>query len=321
MEITVSLSSSTYDQVSITLKGMKKTNFQAVQLMILPILLFCIMIFTLSSGWGTYLIGQAFGAVFFAQCFILLHEFGHRSMFKNQKLNTLFGHVFSFLVFIPYYNWLEIHDLHHKWTGYRDKDPTTEKTFSDRLSPKQEFIINFAWKFYIPIFTIGYRLGIYWKKEKLKRHLSPENYKTCVREMNIYLFLYLLLIIIFPSFLISIFPALYLSFIFCGILSLSQHSHIKMNHSEGRDIKPLNFKDQIEFSRSLKFHPYFSKYFLLNFNYHEAHHAYPGLPCYYLSEVNVVGDNSYHFIPWLQKVKSMQGTEFIFNSSETREGF
>jgi omega-6 fatty acid desaturase (delta-12 desaturase) len=321
MEITVNLFSSTSDQFSVSLHGMKKTNIQAIKLLILPCLLFSFMYSTLAETGLIYLVGQTIGGVFFAQCFILLHEFGHRSMFKNSKLNSFFGYFFSFFVFIPYYNWQEIHDLHHKWTGFRDKDPTTEKTFSDRLSPAQEFIINFAWKFYVPIFTLGYRLGIYWKLDKLKRHLSPQSYKVCTREMGIYLLLYVALIITFPGFILSILPALYLSFIFCGILSLSQHSHIKMNHSEGKDIKPLKFKEQVEFSRSLKFNPYFSKYVLLNFNLHEAHHAYPGLPCYYLNEINIEEKNSYNFIPWLRKVKSMQGTDFIFNSSEARDGF
>ena len=317
----MSLSSNSISDIKKTTGRMRKTNIQAIRLLVIPSLLFGILIGTANLTGPIYWLGQICGGMFFAQAFILLHEFGHRSMFKNQKLNTFFGHVFSLFVFIPYYNWLEIHDLHHKWTGYRDLDPTTEKTFSDRLAPTQEFIINFAWKFYIPVFTIGYRLGIYWKKEKLKRHLNAKNYFLCIKEMKLYLAFYFALILFFPKAVLFIMPALYLSWVFCDILSLSQHSHVQMNHSQGNPVEPLKYIEQVEFSRSLIFHPIIAKYFLFNFNYHEAHHAYPGLPCYYLDQVEVKAENSFSFFPWLKKVKSMQGIDFIFKSDAYRDGF
>ncbi|MCO4793681.1 MAG: fatty acid desaturase [Bacteriovoracaceae bacterium] len=303
------------------LKSLRKSDISAFKYLVLPFLFCLFMIFTLDESLWTYMLGQVFGAIFFAQAFILLHETGHRSFFKTNSLNTLFGHFFSFLVFIPYYNWLEIHDLHHKWTGWRDKDPTTEKTFADRFSGKQEKIINTCWKYYIPLFTIGYRFGIYWKAEKLKRHLPEKNYKRCLLEMYLYAAFYLITIVLFPKFYLLILPALYISFIITDHISLSQHSHIKMPVSEGKDVEPLKFKDQAQYSRSLIFPKVISEYFLFNFNHHEAHHVYPGLPCYMLDKMNGDYYNSYQVLPWLKRVKSMSGVDFIFRSSSDRKDF
>lgn len=250
-----------------------------------------------------------------------MHEFGHRSMFKQNRLNMLAGHVVSLFTLIPYYNWREVHDLHHKWTGYRDKDPTTEKTFEQRLNSTQKSLINFCWKYYLPLFTIGYRFGIYWKIEKLKRHLPKDIYRKCLLSMLIYFIIYLLLVLMYPIEILLLLPALILSFNLTDIISLSQHSHIQMNHSGGKDVEPLKYKDQIPYTRSLVFPDWFGKYFLFNFNYHEAHHAYPGLPCYHLNNVHIQTVNSYDFLPWLRKVKSMPGVDFVFKSDPNRAGF
>lgn len=302
-------------------KQMKRSNTQALFHLILPCLLLATMLVTLNKATAYYICGQIAGGIFFAQAFILLHEFGHRSLFRTSSLNMILGHLCSFLVFIPYRNWREIHALHHKWTGFRDKDPTTEKTFSERLSKKQEWLISVSWKYYLPLFTLGYRFGIYWKAEKLKRHLSYKCYKKCVREMILYGLFYLISVVVFPFFWLSIFPALYLSFVLCDLLSLSQHSHIQMQHSQGKPVSPLPYFEQMNYSRSLIFPRWISKFFLFNFNYHELHHAYPGLACYHLDKIAIKTPNQYPFLPWLKKVKSMNGVDFIFRSNAKRDGF
>lgn len=300
---------------------MKKNNLKALELLILPLVLGFFLFWSLNKSFPIYFLGQLGGAIFFAQCFILMHEFGHRSMFKHNKLNTFIGHLFSVFTFIPYYNWREIHDLHHKWTGYRDKDPTTEKTFANRLTPFQKNLINFCWKYYIPLFTLGYRFGIYWKAEKLYRHLSKKVYRKCLVSMFLYLSVYILLIYYYSSEALNLLPAIILSFNITDIMSLSQHSHIEMKYSKGEDVEPLIYRDQIIYTRSLKFPRFLAKYILFNFNYHEAHHAYPGLPCYHLDQVQVDNKNFYSFLPWLKKVKSMPGVDFVFKSDPNRVGF
>lgn len=268
-----------------------------------------------------YILGQIAGALFFIQCFILIHEFGHNSFFKTKFLNDFFGHLTSIFIFIPLFNWRNIHGLHHQWTGWRDLDPTTEKTFASRLSPLQKSIINFCWKYYIPVFTIGYRLGIYWKLEKLKRHLPSSVYRLCVLNLILMTLLYLCLIFLFPVKILLLLPALYLSFVGTDLISLSQHSHIEIPVSGNNKVSPLKYVEQAKYSRSLVFPPLISKYLLYHINYHESHHCYPGLPCYYLPAINPGSTNSYPFWSWLKQVKKISGVEFIFNSSKDRTHF
>ena len=60
------------------------------------------------------------------QWFAVLHECGHRTMFRARRFNTLAGVVAGFLTMIPYRSWVRVHGRHHKWTGWQDLDPTTE---------------------------------------------------------------------------------------------------------------------------------------------------------------------------------------------------
>lgn len=97
------------------------------------------------------------------------------------------------------------------------------------------------------------------------------------------------------------------------------HFLILYLHSEGKKVEPLKYADQAVYSRSIELPYNIGKYIVFNFNYHEAHHAYPGMPCYYLPRMDVDSHNSYAFIPWLKKVKSMEGVDFIFRSAQKKD--
>ena len=75
-----------------------------------------------------YWVGTILLSFIFAQTFILLHECGHMNYFKSKAANKFFGNMFGLLTGIPFFTWRQMHNLHHRWTGWRDLDPTTEKT-------------------------------------------------------------------------------------------------------------------------------------------------------------------------------------------------
>ena len=155
-----------------------------------------------------YGIGQIFLAVFFFQCFILLHECGHLSFFKSKVLNKLTGHLMAFITIIPFQSWVLIHNLHHKWTGYRDKDPTTEGTVAPKFNGVLKSLINVSWLLYIPLFTVGYRLGNYWNVGKLKKHLQDRKLPLVYLNMFIQLLVYFILIFFFHKWIFQfILPA------------------------------------------------------------------------------------------------------------------
>ena len=108
---------------------LNSNNLKALSYLAGPLILLAstAFLYTLNSRIS-YLFGTILLSVFFTQTFILLHECGHLNYFKNKATNKFFGHVFGLLSGIPFYTWRHMHNLHHRWTGWRDLDPTTEKT-------------------------------------------------------------------------------------------------------------------------------------------------------------------------------------------------
>ncbi len=301
----------------------KPSNSNAVLYLIVPVILLILGIYlSYFPIWSfAYILGQIFLGIFFFQCFILLHETGHFSYFKNRKVNKFFGNIFGFISFIPFTSWIEIHNLHHKWTGYRDKDPTTEGT----VSPKYNFIlkglVNVSWLIWFPLFTIGYRIGNYWNIGKLKRHISPLYLKRIYKNMFLQIGMYLLLFYFEGSWIIRhILLGYFISLIISDVFILSQHSHIEIPIAGEEEVKPIRCAEQIQYTRSLNLSDLVARYIYFNFNLHELHHFYPGMPAYHLNKINLDTSNKVGLFNYLLDAKLMTGMNFIFNASDKKIG-
>src|SRR5687768_16240863 len=123
--------------------------------------------------WG-WMLGQALLAASLVQWFVLLHECGHGTLFRTRRCNVGVGHLAGFFAMIPYSVWIHVHGQHHKWTGWQDLDPTT-RTLTPRERPVvQRRIVNFCWKYWIPLFSIVYRLQNFWHPSRLIQLRDPE---------------------------------------------------------------------------------------------------------------------------------------------------
>ena len=275
---------------------------------------------TNTFGW-LFILGQISLSIFFFQCFILLHETGHYSYFQSKLLNRIFGNIFALLSFIPFTSWVAIHNLHHKWTGYRDKDPTTEGTVSPKFSTPIKLLVNFSWLFFIPVFTVGYRIGNYWNLKKLKKHLPERKLNGIYLNITIQIILYIFLFYLFGSWILGhLIPAYILSLMISDLFILSQHSHIEIPLSDGNPVKPIRFSEQIQYTRSISLFKNVGSYIYFNFNLHELHHAYPILPAYYLDKTQLEMPNTVSFINYIKDAKRMKGIDFIFNTSKKQIG-
>jgi acyl-lipid omega-6 desaturase (Delta-12 desaturase) len=62
-------------------------------------------------------------ALFTLRVFVLMHDAGHGSLFRSQRLNRGFGFVFGVLTGMPQYVWSQHHSFHHRnngnWEVYR----------------------------------------------------------------------------------------------------------------------------------------------------------------------------------------------------------
>ncbi len=296
----------------------KASNAKAFRALILPFTLGAASIFLILQGTNLlYCIGELLLSLFFVQTFILLHECGHLNFFKTRKLNHLFGHFFGFLTMIPYYTWMNMHHLHHRWTGWRDKDPTTEKTVEPSESPVMRVVANTAWLLFIPVFYLTYKLSNYWNLGKIKRHVTTDKYKKSMIHVLVYLAGYISIGVFFGDFILTyIFPAFVISLIWKELIILTQHSHVEIPVSEGAEVRPITYMNQVPYTRSFYINSFLAEHFLFNFNLHEAHHAYPGVPAYWLGKMELDTHKEPSFFTWFVKAKSMKGEDYIFRTSK-----
>jgi len=275
------------------------------------------LICLVDDAWILQILGVLLLSFFMTQQFILLHECGHLNFFKGRRINVIVGAVFGFLAGLPFYNWMMMHHLHHKWTGWRDRDPTTEKTVDPSASSVVNVIANISWVIFFPIFYMVYHVSNYWDLKKMKRFLRPREFKLALISTLIYFAGYLLMFFwlsIYWKMILTI--SFFLSCIWRELIILTQHTHVDIPIAGKSEVKPISYHDQIPYTRSFYMSQWFTKYFLFNFNLHEAHHAYPGLPAYYLDEINLNLEKSPSYKDWLMKAKSLSGVDFVFKTNK-----
>ncbi len=287
-------------------------NSAAFALLISPILFF----------WGAMSL-EALGlsvllySFFFTQTFILLHECGHLSFFKGRKLNYFGGYLFGFLSMIPFLSWMHMHNLHHRWTGWRDKDPTTERTVGPPSVKLLQWLVNLCWLFFIPLFYLVYMLSNYWNIWKIRRFLRVDLVRQITLEMLIYLLSYAVVwFFVPPGILVPMLFGFLLSLVWKELIILTQHTHIEIPTSQNESVRPISYSEQIKYTRSFYIGSFFEKWFLFNFNLHEAHHAQPGVPAYFLSELDLGLTHKPSYWNWFKNAKGMSGVDFIFKTSK-----
>ena len=59
--------------------------------------------------------------LFLVRAFIIFHDCGHGSFFKNKKANDALGFFTGMLTFTPYHHWKWEHAVHHATNGDLDK--------------------------------------------------------------------------------------------------------------------------------------------------------------------------------------------------------
>ena len=262
--------------------------------------------------WG---IGQLTLAIALCLWFILMHEAGHKTLFQHAILNEWAGHVSGFFAGTPFIAWKKIHFRHHKWTGWQDLDATTATLVPRSMKPSETVIINFCWKFGIPLFALTYQFNNFWNYFRIQKYVSKRNHNQILGNLVGLFLVYLIFMSwVGVDFMLQcIVPAWIVSLVLKEILILSQHTHIPSQLSHQQLVQPVPPLQQEKYTRSLKF-PKIISILLLNFNMHELHHMYPQVPGYYLHQIGYQSQNDVSVIQWLQAVRSLSGTDFLFKN-------
>lgn len=265
-----------------------------------------------------WLLAQIALAFAMLQWFVLIHEAGHKTLFRSVRLNKFSGHLASLFAGIPFECWKTVHGKHHHWTGWQDLDATTATLVPRKLKLWEKWIINLSWKLWIPLFSVLYRLQNYWNLPRLYR-LFPRKQKQRKLTTNILILatIYIAMIYLFGfGLLLQVFGlALLLTSIMQDIVILSQHTHVPMELSHGEAVDPFRPDEQEIFTRSLKFPNWFSTFVLLNMDAHELHHMYTSVPGYFLQHIDYETHNEVCWWRWIWQARQVPGDVFLFQNS------
>jgi fatty acid desaturase len=274
---------------------------------------------SVGGGWVSWIVGQVVLAASLVQWFAILHECGHRTLFRARRLNAAIGLLAGFVTMIPYWSWVRVHGRHHKWTGWQDLDPTTESLVPRHLTTFERWTVNICWRLWIPLFSVTYRVQNYWNLRRLAA-LFPHRQDVTAMRVNVLAQVAAyggLLILAGPLPLLQAIGAgVVLSLIAEDLLLLSQHTHVPLHVSEGKPVPPVPAVDQEVFTRSLRL-PRWASAFLLHFDAHELHHMYPFVPGYHLREIPYQPANEVGWWQWVRSSKRLQGVVLLFHNRDT----
>lgn len=270
-----------------------------------------------SSNLVVWLLGQAGLGVCFLQWFFLLHEIAHSSFLPHKGLSIIFGHIASFFSLIPYYPWKNVHNEHHKWTGWKEKDPTIPIASISNVPKRAIKIIDFCWKYWIPVIALSYVVTTFYDVRKL-RHYFPDKRRMRLNYLSIIVnsIAFLVLIVLFGFMFLKVWL---IAFLFYLTMSdpylLAQHTHIDYLDLEKNELVPVKYIEQDLFSRTIKFPAVIEKYVLFYSNLHGVHHQFPWLASYELPSAPVPEHNKIRWGEWLKKAKKLKGHELVFLST------
>jgi fatty acid desaturase len=224
------------------------------------------------------------------QIYLLKHEATHSTLCQNRKINNFMGHVFGWMILMPFLARQRSHLLHHSWTGHPSGDPSNARMIRrfTVMTEAQKNRLEFVWKTWFPMLAINDRIGLW-----LDPFLSPSPTRSFVcrekQAVSIYglgYFLFAALLIhksLLVSFIAWYLPALFLLLIVEEIINLPHHAETPLLEEQDR---ALPFWKQEVVTHSCKSIPIWSKHIILNFNLHTAHHYFPMLPWNLLPAAN-----------------------------------
>jgi fatty acid desaturase len=271
---------------------------------------------SLVGGAIVWLGGQLLLGFAFVQWFVLLHECGHDTLFRNRRLNAAAGTLAGALTLIPFRAWRRVHARHHKWTGWQDLDPTTEALVPHAIGPVQRAIVNTCWRLWIPLFSVLYRLENFWNLPRLFRMFPRRaDRRAILRDTALVAGAALgLAAWLGPAAFARVtVPALLVSLTIEDLLLLSQHTHIPQHVSHGAPVRPFPAATQAVFTRSLKLPSLLSRA-LLHFDAHELHHTYPFVPGYRLHRIGWTPGNAVSGWRWVTGAKRLRGDVLLFQN-------
>lgn len=237
-----------------------------------------------TENLGLKALGIILLAFTFLHFYLLLHEATHLAITGNRRVNDIIGHFLGWIILLPYLSRQRSHMLHHTCTGHPTKDPANARAINrfSAMTKAQEQQLEFIWRNWFPILVINDRVGLWLEpfnqthnKRKSKR-ITKERKATTAYVIGYSSIVSFLLstghgAVVFTLYL----PALLIECFFEELVNLPHHAETPLLHE---DEKILPYWRQHKVTHSCRSIPIWSKWVLLNFNLHTAHHFFPWVP-------------------------------------------
>lgn len=249
----------------------------------------------------------------------ILHDCGHGHFFSKRWMNKIVGLTASCFSLLPFEQWRTIHNLHHRWTGYFDKDPTASGPNKEMIKDTQKKVVDFAWKYWVPIFVISFYIRSFWNPF-FTLQFSSTNRKKAFQFFCLF-FMILPYIVLYHFFGMKFLVPFLLSTFFTLFVSdpflLSQHTYFERKYYNELDAHPtIPPRKQDDFTRELIFPPLISNFVFMNFNYHVLHHFFPSLPAYHLPHLvkwTPKPPHRKHWTSWVIQAKKIPGHKLLMH--------
>lgn len=245
----------------------------------------------LEVHWGLTLALDLAAAFFLVRIFILQHDAGHGSFFKNPRANDVLGFVSGVLTLTPYGYWQHAHARHHATSGNLDKrgvgdiyTMTTEEylaatpwqRFSYRVyrNPFVMFLIGPVW-----VFMLSYRLPLGYGSDKPKVRASVWWTNLALAGLVALVFA----VFGWKAFLLVYLPVQYFAAMIGIFLFYVQHQFEDAYWEH--DPRWEYLKAAMEGSTYLKLPPLL-QWLTGNIGLHHVHHLAPKIPNYRLQEAH-----------------------------------
>ena len=222
-------------------------------------------------------------AFFTVQIGGLIHDAGHRAIFKSTILNDITGFMFSTLVMFGYTNWLATHNAHHAAPNTEDEDPDlgipwafTEDKIKEARGLKRLILKHQLWLYY-PLGTFAIALTRF---GNMKYYYQKRHKIQVVVEMLTFflgfILWYILPILIFPPVKAVLFLILTNNLTSIYLINVFAPNHKGMPQL-GKNVQFSFLEKQIITARNIYGH-WMTDYLYLGLNYQIEHHLFPSCP-------------------------------------------
>ena len=227
------------------------------------------------------------GGLFLVRAFIIFHDCGHGSFFKNKKANDILGFITGMLTFTPYHHWKWEHAVHHATTGDLDRRGIGDVwtlTVKEYLASSRTTRLNYRLVRNPFILFVFAPLFLFFVLERFPSKKSKPRERRSVMVMN----LALLTWGIGMSAIFGFLPWLFLQLIMMSVAGCSGVWLFYVQHqfedAYWEETKNWDFTTAAMEGSSYYKLPKVLQWFSGNIGFHHIHHLNPMIPNYNLEK-------------------------------------